>query len=200
MSRPPAERRFPWIPAIAILAGMAAIAALVILAAPYFSRPRMEGLVRGGGAWGPLILLGLQIAQIIIAPIPGVFVPILAGILYGPVLGVLITVVGTMLGSAAAFAIGRRAGLPLLRRWVGERAVARAQALVGGRRWLALVPLFLMPFTPADAICFVSGMVGVRASRFAIAVLLGRVPKDAALALAGAGLLRLGNVVSGHGG
>ncbi len=179
---------------------MAAIAAIVILAAPLLSRPRLEGLIRGGGAWGPLILLGLQIAQIVIAPIPGVFMPILAGILYGPVLGALIAVVGTVLGSAAAFAIGRRAGLPLLRRWMGERAVARAQALVGGRRWIALVPLFLLPFTPADAICFVSGMIGVRASRFALAVLLGRVPKDGALALAGAGLLRLGGWVSGHGG
>lgn len=200
MSRPPSERRFTFFHAVLVLAGMAAITALAILAAPHVSRPRVEGLVRGGGAWGPLILLGLQIAQIIIAPIPGVFMPILAGILYGPVLGVLIAVLGTALGSAAAFAIGRRAGLPLLRRWVGEGAVARAQALVGGKRWIALVPLFLLPFTPADAICFVSGMIGVKASRFALAVLLGRVPKDGALALAGAGLLRLGDVVRAHGG
>ena len=157
-----------------------------------------SGFIRGGGAWGPLLLLGLIVAQILIAPIPGFFMPILAGILYGPVLGVIVAVAGTLIGSAIAFAIGKRAGLPLLRRWLGEGTIAKAQALVGGRRWVALVPLFLLPFTPADAICFVAGMIGVRTRRFALAVVLGRVPKETALALAGAGLIRLGNLVSGH--
>jgi len=198
MSRAPSERRFTWIHAAAIVVVVAALVWIGIAAAPTFARVRLEGYVRGAGVWGPLILLGLQIAQIIIAPIPGVFVPIVAGILYGPVVGVLIATVGTMIGSAAAFAIGSRAGMPLLRRWIGAETVARAQDLVGGRRWIALIPIFLLPFSPSDAICFIAGMIGVRADRFALAVLLGRVPKDAALALAGAGLIRLGNLVSGR--
>jgi len=198
MPRAPSERRFTWIHVVGIAVVLAALVWIGIAAAPTFARGRLESYVRGVGVWGPLILLGLQIAQIIIAPIPGVFVPIVAGILYGPVLGVLIATVGTMLGSAAAFAIGSRAGMPLLRRWIGAETLARAQDLVGGRRWIALVPIFLLPFSPSDAICFIAGMIGVRADRFALAVLLGRVPKDAALALAGAGLIRLGNLVSGH--
>jgi uncharacterized membrane protein YdjX (TVP38/TMEM64 family) len=186
--------RFTWKHAILILVLTGAFVVAGIALAPHFSRSRLEAFVRGGGVWGPLILLGLQIAQILIAPIPGVFVPILAGALYGPVVGVLIAAGGTVLGSAAAYAIGNRAGVPLLRRWMGEESVARAQALVGGRRWIALVPLFLLPFTPADAICFVAGMVGIKVRHFALAVLLGRVPKDCALALAGAGLIHLGGL------
>lgn len=171
---------------------------IAVLTAPHVTRTRLEGIVRGAGAWGPLALIGLQIGQILVAPIPGVFVPILAGVLYGPVAGVIITIVGTLLGSGLAFAVGRRAGLPLIRRWIGDRNVERAQNLVGGRRWLALALIFLLPFTPSDAICFVAGMIGMKTSRFAPAVLVGRVPKDAALVLAGAGLLRLGSFVSGH--
>ena len=71
---------------------------------------------------------------------------------------------------------------------------------MGGRRWIALIPLFLLPFTPADALCFVAGMIGIRAKHFALAVLIGRIPKECALALAGAGLIRLGGFVSGRGG
>jgi uncharacterized membrane protein YdjX (TVP38/TMEM64 family) len=198
MPRAPWERRFTWIHAVAFVALLAVLVWIAIATAPTFARGRLEGYVRGAGVWGPLILLGLQIAQIVIAPIPGVFVPIVAGILYGPVVGTLIATVGTMLGSGAAFAIGSRAGMPLLRRWMGADTVARAQELVGGRRWLALVPIFLLPFSPSDAICFIAGMIGMKGGRFALAVLLGRVPKDAALALAGAGLIRLGNLVSGH--
>jgi uncharacterized membrane protein YdjX (TVP38/TMEM64 family) len=181
-----------------VLAVLAALAGIAIVTAPYVQPSRLEGLIRSTGPWGPLALIGLQVAQILIAPIPGVFVPILAGILYGPGAGILITITGTLLGSGLAFAIGRRAGLPLIRRWIGDRNVERAQSLVGGRRWLALALIFLLPFTPSDAICFVAGMIGMRTSRFAPAVLLGRVPKDAALVLVGAGLLRLGHLVSGH--
>jgi len=198
MPRAPWERRFTWIHAVGAVVVLAALVWIAVATAPTFARGRLEGYVRGAGVWGPLILLGLQIAQIVIAPIPGVFVPIVAGILYGPVVGTLIATVGTMLGSAAAFAIGSRAGMPLLERWIGADTVARARELVGGRRWLALVPIFLLPFSPSDAICFIAGMIGMKGRRFALAVLLGRVPKDAALALAGAGLIRLGNLVSGH--
>jgi uncharacterized membrane protein YdjX (TVP38/TMEM64 family) len=198
MSRTSPERRFTWLHGLGVVAILAALVWIGIATAPGFTRARLEGYVRGAGVWGPLILLGLQIAQILIAPIPGVFVPIVAGILYGPLVGVLIATVGTMIGSGAAFAIGRRAGMPLLRRWIGAGMVAKAQELVGGKRWLALAPIFLLPFSPSDAICFIAGMIGMKASRFALAVLLGRVPKDAALALAGAGLIRLGEAVSGH--
>jgi uncharacterized membrane protein YdjX (TVP38/TMEM64 family) len=198
MPRAPRERRFTWIHVAGIAAVLAALAWIGIAAAPAFTRARLTSYVHGAGMWGPLILLGLQIGQIVIAPIPGLFVPIVAGMLYGPLLGALIATVGTMLGSGAAFAIGTRAGMPLLRRWIGADTVARAQELVGGRRWLALVPIFLLPFSPSDAICFIAGMIGMKAERFGLAVLLGRVPKDAALALAGAGLIRLGNLVSGH--
>jgi len=197
MSRP-SPRRATWWHALIALGVLAALVGIAVLTAPHVTRSRLEGLVRGAGAWGPLALMGLQIAQILIAPVPGVFVPILAGVLYGPVSGVLITIAGTLLGSGLAFAIGRRAGLPLIRRWIGDQNVERAQKIVGGRRWVALAVIFLLPFTPSDAICFVAGMIGMKTSRFAPAVLLGRVPKDIALVLAGAGLLRLGNLVSGH--
>ncbi len=190
--------RFSWKHALWIALVLAALAGIAVAAAPWFTRSRLEGAVRGAGVWGPAILLGLQIAQILIAPIPGVFVPILSGVLYGPVLGVIIVTVGTVLGSTAAFAIGRGAGLPLLRRWLGDETLERAQKLVGGTRWIALVPIFLLPFSPSDAICFLSGVIGIRPGRFVLAVLLGRVPKDTALALAGAGLLELGNLVAGH--
>ncbi|TMQ59558.1 MAG: TVP38/TMEM64 family protein [Candidatus Eisenbacteria bacterium] len=199
MPRAQTHPRFTWIHGILLAAVVAALVWIGIESAPFFTRPRLEGFLRGAGHWGPLILLGLQIAQILVAPIPGVFMPILAGALYGPVVGVLIASVGTLVGSSAAYAIGSRAGLPLLKRWVGTENVDRANAIVGGKRWLALVPIFLVPFSPADAICFVAGMIGIDPSRFFLSVLIGRLPKDCALALAGAGLIRLGSLVAPSG-
>ena len=199
MSREQTSPRFPWKHAIVLAAIVAVLVWIGIEAAPFLTRSRLEALVRGAGPWGPFILLGLQIAQILVAPIPGVFMPILAGALYGPVVGVLIVSAGTVLGSSAAYAIGSRAGLPFLKRWMGAENVAKAQGIVGGKRWLALVPIFLVPFSPSDAVCFVAGMIGIKPERFFLAVLIGRVPKDCALALAGAGLIRLGGLLSAPG-
>ena len=198
MSQERPEFRFTWVHAIVILAIVAALVWAGFALAPHFTRARLEGLIRGGGAWGPLILIGLVIAQILIAPIPGVFMSILAGALYGPWVGMLIASCGTLLGSLIAYAIGSRAGVPLLKRLLGVETVARARAMVGGRRWIALIPLLLFPLTPADAICFIAGMIGIPPGRFVVAVLLGRIPKECALALAGAGLIRLGGILSGH--
>jgi len=172
---------------LAAVAIVGAIVALCFVLAPYFQRERVEGWVRGAGAWGPFVLLAVQAMQILLAPIPGFFVPVLAGLFYGPVVGPLITMAGSILGSGAAFWIGRSGGRPVAERFVGTEAVQKAQNLFAGKRWIALVPLFLFPFSPADALCFVAGIIGMDAKRFFLAVALGRLPKDALVA-AGAAL------------
>jgi uncharacterized membrane protein YdjX (TVP38/TMEM64 family) len=154
---------------------------------PIFTRQTLAEWVRSAGPWGPFVLLGVQAAQILIAPIPGIFVPILAGVFYGPVVGPLLTMAGTLLGSTAAYWIGRSAGRAVAERWIGAPALDRAHALLGGKRWLALAVIFLIPFSPADALCFVSGMAGMGWGPFTAAVLAGRLPKDVLIA-AGAAL------------
>jgi uncharacterized membrane protein YdjX (TVP38/TMEM64 family) len=163
----------------------------VILVAGYLLRPhvdpeRIEEWVRQAGAWGPLLLLTVQAAQILAAPIPGVFVPLMAGVLYGPLWGSVLTAVGTVIGSAAAFWIGRGAGRRLAEKFIGHATLDQAQNMIRGKRWLALIPLFLFPFSPADALCFVAGIAGVGWGPFLTAVALGRIPKDVALAMSAA--------------
>jgi len=198
MTEARASRRGRWMPAIGIAVVIAILIGAGFLLGPHFTKAKLESFVRGSGAWGPLLLIGLQIAQILIAPIPGVFVPILAGLLYGPLGGVLITAAGSLIGSSLAYGIGALAGMPLLRRWVGAKAFEKAQGIASGKRWIGLVPLFLFPFSPSDAICFAAGTIGLRPGAFFLAILLGRLPKDCALALAGAGLIRLERWLPGH--
>jgi len=183
---------FPWMQTLLLLAAITALVWAGFALAPWFTRERATAIIRGAGAWGPLILLAIQVAQILLAPIPGVFVPILSGILYGPIVGPLVASGGTVLGSMVAYWIARVAGRPLVERWVGAKNLDRAHSLIGGKRWLALAALFLVPFSPSDALCFAAGIVDLPPNRFFLAVLLGRLPKDCALALAGAGLLKLG--------
>lgn len=156
-------------------------------AAPIFTREHLAAWVKSAGAWGPLVLLGMQAVQILAAPIPGVFVPILAGMFYGPIVGPLLTMGGTLVGSAIAYWIGRLAGRVVAERLLGKEALDKAHALLHGKRWVALAVIFLIPFSPADALCFVSGIVGMGWGPFTAAVLVGRLPKDVLIA-AGAAL------------
>ncbi|HET9952104.1 MAG TPA: VTT domain-containing protein [Candidatus Eisenbacteria bacterium] len=167
-----------WLLALGVAALGAVTVAAARWAAPVFTREHLEGWVQAAGAWGPFVLLGIQALQILAAPIPGVFVPILAGVFYGPVVGPLLTMGGTLVGSAAAYWIGRSAGHAVAERWVGKPALDKAHALLDGKRWIALAVVFLIPFSPADALCFVSGTIGMRWALFTAAVLLGRLPKD----------------------
>lgn len=174
-----------------LLIAVAAVVWVGYLIAPYVSRTRIESWVAAAGAWGPVVLFAVQVLQIVVAPIPGALVPFLAGVLYGPWLGSLVAAGGTAVGSVVAYAIGRYAGRPLAVRWAGAKALERAHDMIGGKRWLALIPLFLFPLSPSDALCIAAGLIGLEWRQILIAVALGRLPKDAAVALAGAGLLHL---------
>jgi len=187
VKEPPPRRLRWWLVAFGV--ALFAVAAFLVArwAAPIFTRDNLESWVRAAGAWGPFVLLGLQAIQILAAPIPGVFVPILAGMFYGPVIGPLLTMGGTLLGSALAYWIGRSAGHAVAERWIGRPTLERAHALIRGKRWVALAIIFLIPFSPADALCFVSGIVGMGWGPFTAAVLVGRLPKDILIA-AGAAL------------
>ena len=152
----------------------------------HFSHRELEQFVRRMGAWGPLALLGIQAAQILAAPIPGVFVSMVAGVLYGPLWGSVLTAIGSLIGSSAAFAIGRVAGRRVAEKLIGVEALDQARHVIRGRRWLALIPLFLFPFSPADALCFMSGIAGITWPQFLAVLALGRIPKDVAIAVSAA--------------
>ncbi|HEY6571918.1 MAG TPA: VTT domain-containing protein [Candidatus Eisenbacteria bacterium] len=176
-----------WLLAVAVVALLVVTILFAKWAAPIFTRENLASWVKSAGAWGPLVLLGMQAVQILAAPIPGVFVPILAGMFYGPIVGPLLTMGGTLIGSATAYWIGRLAGRVVAERWIGKPALDKAHDLLHGKRWLALAVIFLIPFSPADALCFVSGIVGMGWGPFTAAVLVGRLPKDVLIA-AGAAL------------
>src|SRR5690606_35980871 len=57
---------------------------------PYIGRfldaEEARRLVQDAGPWGPLVLIGMQIVQIVIAPIPGQITGLIGGYLFGPVL------------------------------------------------------------------------------------------------------------------
>lgn len=105
---------------------VAAIAALKISGASAWLEPeRLQGLISEYGYWAPLIYILLYAA----APalfMPGLPLTILGGMLFGPVWGVVYTIIGATSGACVAFLVARYIG----REWISSK--------MSGPRWQKL--------------------------------------------------------------
>jgi uncharacterized membrane protein YdjX (TVP38/TMEM64 family) len=161
--------------ALAILAGV-----LVIWGRPLYrfvaDQARIQGWVDGFGAWGPLAIAGLEISQVLLAPIPGQAIDAVSGYLFGIWLGSLYAALGIGLGSLINFGLARHFGRPLVARLVKADTLARLDELAdrGGALFFFLIWLF--PFVPDDLACLACGLTRMSLCQFLILMILGRLP------------------------
>lgn len=177
------------------LVGGAVLAAVAILTRwgwPYVSRFFDAGearrLVEDAGAWGPLVLIGMQVIQIVIAPIPGQITGLVGGYLFGPVLGVVYTTIGATIGFTLVFVLARKLGRPFVEKFVSPAHLQRFDHLAGRRGTLALFLIFLLPAFPDDVISFIAGLTPIPIRTLVLISLAGRLPGYVLLSVGGNGL------------
>ena len=151
------------------------------------SPEELRVLVAGSGAWAPLAFFVAQVAQVVLAPVPGTATVAVGAALFGPWEGLALGLSGAVVGSVAVFALTRRYGLPLAARLVGEGAVGRYAGVSGAGGWWFFAVL-AVPFFPDDVLCVLAGLSAVPFRRFLVFVVLGRLPGTAITALAAADL------------
>lgn len=178
---PPAAMWPLWLRALVAAALIAALIAPLILwrpqiAALFVERQRVIAAVRGAGAWGPALLIGLYVAQTIVAPIPGQMVNFVAGYLYGFWPGLFYSWAGAVLGSALAMGLARLAGRPLVVRLIGPDLMARLDRLAAGRGLGFFFLVFLIPGLPDDAACLLAGLTRLPIALLLVTAAVGRVP------------------------
>ncbi len=109
------------------------------------------------GAWGWIVFFLIQIAQVIILPIPSQ-ITTLAGIAFlGPWLTFLISSVAVIVGSVACFAIGKSLGVNFVYKIGTKEQVDKYRGLINEKGRILLPVMFLFPFFPDDLLCFVAG-------------------------------------------
>ena len=101
--------------------------------------------MRSSGIRGPLICIAVQIAQVIVFPIPGEVTQIAAGYVFGAWAGFLYSWIGIMIGSALAYTISRIVGRPVIQKIIGGKRLEKIDnALDTGKGRSALFLLFLV--------------------------------------------------------
>lgn len=124
----------------------------------FSNRERVNEFVLSFGSFAPLVFIGLQTLQVVVAPIPGEFTGFVGGYLFGVVPGLIYSTVGLSLGSLFAFLIARRIGMPFVRRFMGPEFMGKFEYIVERHGAFLTFILFLFPGTPKDSFCYLLGL------------------------------------------
>jgi len=126
----------------------------------------------GAGPMAPIAYVTFFAAQILIAPLPGSFLSVLGGYLFGFGAGLFLSLLGLAIGASLALLIGRKLGRPLLERFFDRSDLIRWERKLRLRSPLIWFVLFLFPVP--DLVIYVAGL-GTTPLRWLLpAILLGR--------------------------
>ncbi|GAB3664514.1 TVP38/TMEM64 family protein [Halopiger thermotolerans] len=165
--------------------------------APFVFQPaELRAWIDRFGLLAPAVFVLVQIAQVIVAPIPGQAVALVAGYLFGSVAGTVYSVTGVLIGSAIAFLLADRYGRSFVEDVLHEDVVARFDGFVDRVGFPGLVAFVVLPGLPDDAVCFLAGLTKWQLRTFMIAISLGRLPAYVLTVYAG-GELASGEFVEG---
>jgi len=152
----------------------------------YVDKRFLKHTLREWGVLAPVIFMGLQALQVIIAPIPGEVTGILGGYLFGQWVGLLYSTIGLTVGSVAAFAIGRWLGTHCVEKLVSPDIWRKMGFIVEAEGAILCFVIFLIPGLPKDMTCYLFGLSPMPFWVFATISTLGRIPGTWVLSAQGA--------------
>ena len=121
-----------------------------------------------------LVFFLLQLASVIIAPIPSNVTALAGALLFGALSAFLLTWAAVVLGSFVVFLLARRLGQALVDRFVSQTLSDRYLEVIHRKRDVFLAMAFLFPFFPDDILCILAGLTEISLPRFLVLVILFR--------------------------
>ena len=124
--------------------------------------------------WSHLAYFGIQLASVVIAPIPSNITAVAGAYLFGLWSSFLLTWGAVTLGSAVVFGLARLLGRGFVCQFVGEKLSEKYLDLIRRKRDVFLLLAFLFPFFPDDLLCVLAGLTDISFKRFFLLVVLAR--------------------------
>lgn len=142
--------------------------------------------LRGFGFWAPFVSATLQVATSIFPPGPSFLLAIANAMVFGAVLGGLLTFGTALLAAGTCFAIARAIGRPGVARIVSPERLQRMDRFMERRGMLAVFLGRLIPFINPDLVSYAAGVTGIRWFPFLAAMAAGTIPSTLFYTLVGA--------------
>ncbi|GAB3690669.1 hypothetical protein GCM10028857_27270 [Salinarchaeum chitinilyticum] len=174
------SRRDRWRAALGLLVVVLAFVGLYVALQRYapfvFDDEELRNWIDQFGALAPLVFVVIQAVQVVVAPIPGQVVALVAGYLFGSIAGTVYSLVGVLIGSAIAFLLAKRYGRSFVEDILDEDVVKRFDGFVDRVGIAGLIAFVLVPGLPDDVICFFAGLTQWSLKTFMIVITIGRLP------------------------
>ncbi|MBR1802576.1 MAG: TVP38/TMEM64 family protein [Clostridia bacterium] len=148
---------------------------------------------QSAGIGGVLSILGLEVAQIFVAILPGEPVEVVAGMCYGAVWGTILIMASMAIVSAIIYFLVRKYGKSFIYHFCKKEQIEKLENSKFFKNekkieWVLLL-LFLIPGTPKDILVYLGGILPIKPGRFLLISTLGRFPSVITSTIAGAALV-----------
>jgi uncharacterized membrane protein YdjX (TVP38/TMEM64 family) len=163
------------------------IASIAFPVSFYSTRDDFQEFARTFGVWAPVAFMVLQAIQVIITPISHYSVGYMGGFLFGPLWGTVYNYVGRLIGHVSAYILARTIAVPLAKRFVPQKTIAKYEKIVSTRSDMLLV-IYFLPFFPDDELSYLAGLSRMRFRSFFLANLFGQIGGSMGMAYLGAGI------------
>jgi len=151
----------------------------------FVSRKKIVHFLNSFGPLSVVIFIGLQIVQVLIAPIPGELNGFIGGYLYGPLMGTIYSTIGLTIGSCLAFLLARWLGMPFVEKIVTPQIIQKYDYFMEHRGIPITFILFLIPGFPKDALSYIIGLSHMKTTTFLILCTAGRLLGTIMLSISG---------------
>lgn len=165
---------FLWVLTIAILGGTV----WALYATGFFeaagSQEKLGEYIARCAPWSHLAYFGIQLASVVVAPIPSNITAAAGAYLFGLWPSFLLTWGAVALGSAVVFVLARALGQGFAAQFVGEKLSEKYLDVIRRKRDVFLALAFLFPFFPDDILCILAGLTDIPFKRFFVLVAVCR--------------------------
>lgn len=162
------------------------ILALFIISIKMVRSGELESQVASFGIFAPLLVIILKMTTLVVAPLGGTPLYVLAGALFGSTKGFIISLLGDILGSSVCFLLSRRYGQKILNFFAGSQNVEKilkTVSIIGNTKSFikARVGFISMP----ELLSYASGLSKINFWTFSFINALFYIPVDFVLVFLG---------------
>nr|MBF0220686.1 TVP38/TMEM64 family protein [Desulfobulbaceae bacterium] len=132
----------------------------VVLPSLKINKSTIVTFIRSLGGWGPVGSIGLMIMHSFV-PFPSELLTIANGMIFGPLWGVIITWIGSMLAAYASFGLTRLYGRPFVAKRIKPSQLEKLDTLVSNQGAVSLLIGRLIPLISFNLINYGAGLTKI---------------------------------------
>ena len=145
--------------------------------------------VQNTGNIGILILFGLEVAQILLAILPGEPIEVLAGICFGPLWGTIFITISVFIITCIIYFFVKKYGKKFIYEFFSKEKLSKIEnsKLFKEEKKIEIVMiiLFLIPGSPKDLLIYIGGLLPIKSTRFILISTILRLPSIISSTIAG---------------